>query len=354
MGSTQVQPPEKPFCDLDSPGREGLLVVQLYLMPSFFLGVLILGLPLNLLSLWIFFHRLKRWTRSAVLLFNLSLADTSWLLALPFLVNFHLDHLHWRLGLPLCKAVRLLYHNYFYLSIFFVTCISMDRYLAIVHPLRSLALLGRRKTGLLCVMVWVVAFILSIPVASMTLTQSCPRDNRTICTLYVILEETGRSLPYTLVCTIGGFLFPLVSICYCYVRSVKELRCRPCQPQPYNKWRRLVRVLSAALILFALFYLPYHLSRNATIVIRAIYPDSPSSWQLADLIFALEMCFCSLSTCVNPLFSCFIGHQFKREFQRICFALFPQCPRMARARVLSRREQRTAEQRREMTKVTPL
>ena len=60
-------------------------------------------------------QRLRRWRRSSVLLLSLTLADTSWLMALPFLVAFHLDGLDWSLGTPLCKIIRLLYHNYFYL-----------------------------------------------------------------------------------------------------------------------------------------------------------------------------------------------------------------------------------------------
>ncbi|KAM3870565.1 P2Y purinoceptor 4-like [Diretmus argenteus] len=294
-------------------------------MPAFFLVVLILGLPLNLLSLWIFSHRLRRWTRSTVLLFNLTLADTSWLLALPFLVQYHLDHLYWGLGLPLCKAVRLLYHNYFYLSIVFVTLISVDRYIAIVHPLRSLALRGRRQTALLCVTVWACTLLLSIPVANMSLTQKCPVINRTVCTLYILLKGTEKSLPYSIFCSVAGFLFPLVSICYCCLRSVRELRRRP---QPHGKQRRLTRVLSAVLILFALLYLPYHLSRNAAILMRAVYPDRPDSWQPTDLAFTLEMCLCSLNTCTNPLFSCFMGRQFRSEFHGTFAVLFSQCPRV--------------------------
>lgn len=325
MVNLTVQPPEEAFCDLDA--RQGLPVVQLYVMPSFFLAVLILGLPLNLLSLWVFLHRLRRWTRGTVFLFNLTLADTSWLLALPYLINYHLDRLYWKLGLPLCTCVRMFYHNYFYLSIFFVTCISLDRYLAIVHPLRSMVLLGRRQTGLLCVLVWAAALLLSVPVATMSVIQTCPGSNRTVCTLYILLSESAESLPYSLFCSVAGFLLPLLSVCYCGLRSVRELRRRPrCRPDPRNKRRRLRRALSAALVLFALFYLPYHLSRNAAIVMRALYPDRPASWRRADVAFALEMSFCSLITCVNPLFSCFIGGQFRRELHGALAAVFSQCP----------------------------
>ncbi|XP_056242862.1 P2Y purinoceptor 4-like [Seriola aureovittata] len=349
MGNTQVQPPEEALCDLDT--HQGLPVVQLYVMPSFFLAVLILGLPLNLLSLWVYFHRLRRWTRSTVFLFNLTLADTAWLLALPFLIHYHLERLYWKLGLPLCTAVRMLYHNYFYLSIFFVTCVSVDRYLAIVHPLRSLVLLGRRKTCLLCAAVWAATLVLSIPVARMTHVQTCPGSNRTVCTLYVLLSETGESLPYSIFCSTVAFLLPLLSICYCGLRSVRELRRRP---GPHHKQRRLRRVLSAALVLFALFYLPYHLSRNAAVVMRAVYPDDHASWGPPDLAFALEMCFCSLITCVNPLFSCFIGRQFREDFHYTFTLMFSQCPGMQVASLISKRTRMTVKKRQGMSTVTPV
>ena len=303
------------------------MVVQLYLMPAVFLVVLVLGLPLNIFSLWIFSHRLGRWTRSSVLLFNLALADTFWLLALPFLIYYHLDHVHWGLGQPLCKAMRLFYHNYFYLSIYFVACISVDRYLAIVHPLRSLLLLGRRQTYLLCVTMWVVNVAISLPVVDMTTTQLCPGDNRTICTLYLLLENTVETMPYSLCCTCTGFLFPLVSICYCCPRSLKELRSRPHLPHRHNRGRRLTRVLSAVLILFAVFYLPYHLTRNAVIIVRMVDPNDPTSWRAMDLAFSLEMCLCSLNTCINPLFSCFVGRQFRKEFLDTFCSLCHKRPR---------------------------
>lgn len=316
-------------------------MVQLYLQPAMFLGVLILGLPLNLISLWIFSHRLRRWTRSSVLLFNLALADTSWLLALPFLVYFHLNDLRWNLGPSVCKALRLLYHNYFYLSIFFVTCVSVDRYLAIVHPLRSLVLLGRRQTYLLCVAVWAVSMVLSLPVAYLTWTQQCPQGNRTICTLYMLLDNPVASLPFSLICSCIGFLFPLVAICYCCLCCVKELRSRPRLPRPHNSKHRLTRVLSAVLILFALFYMPYHLARNAAIFMRVVYPGNPPAWQAIDLVFSLEICICSLNTCINPLFSCFVGSQFRKELQDTFAGLCHQRPGVVTGTtVLHEREQR--------------
>ncbi|KAK5867260.1 hypothetical protein PBY51_011769 [Eleginops maclovinus] len=349
MGNTQVQPPEAAFCDLDR--NRGLPLVQLYVMPSFFLAVMILGLPLNLLSLWVFCRRMQRWTRSTVFLFNLTLADTSWLLALPYLINYHLDQLYWRLGLPFCMIVRSFYHNYFYLSIFFVTCISVDRYLAIVHPLRSLVLLGRRQTRLLCVVIWAAALLLSIPVATMSKIETCPGSNRTVCPLYIFLSHTEESLPYSLICSIFGFLFPLLSICYCGLRTVMELHSRP---DPHHKKRRVRRVLSTTLVFFALFYLPYHMSRNAAILMRVVYPNSPTSWGRADMAFSLEMCLCSIITCINPLFSCFMGRQFRKEFHGTFGVMFFLCPGTQVASIISKRTRMTVRKSQGVSVVTPV
>ncbi|KAJ8002518.1 hypothetical protein DPEC_G00159740 [Dallia pectoralis] len=341
MGIRPPQPHERVLCDLSFPGHEAMRVVQLYLMPAFFLAVMIISLPLNLLSLWIFFFRLKRWNSVAVHCCVSCLPYRSVfrvpcsvfrvpcsvfrvpcsVFRVPCSAFCVLFCLNWLLGLSLCKAVRLLYHNYFYLSIFFVTCVSLDRYLAIVHPLRSAVLLGRRQTYLLCAVGWAVNTVLSLPLVYMTFLEPCPGlRSHTVCTLYPFLDDPDESLPYSLSSTTVGFLFPLTLIGYCYLCSVRELRLRCRRPQVHlhssrRRSLRLTRVLTSVLILFVIFYLPYHLVRNAAIVIRLLRPDTPVSWQGLDLAFSLEMSLCSLNTCVNALFSCFVGQQFKKELQ---------------------------------------
>ena len=74
------------------------------------------------------------------------------------------------------------------LSILFVSCISVDRYVAIVYPLRSLALVGPRPACLLCGAVWALTLLLSVPVVGMSFTQRCPGTNRTVCTLYMMMQ----------------------------------------------------------------------------------------------------------------------------------------------------------------------
>ncbi|XP_030646381.1 P2Y purinoceptor 6-like [Chanos chanos] len=323
------------LCDLDAPGDELMRVAQMRVLTGFFLAVFILGLPLNLLSLWIPCRHLGRRNRSAIFLLNLAIADICWLLALPSLIQYHLSGLNWSLGLILCRTVRFLYHCYFYVSIAFVTCVSLDRYLVIVHPLHSATLLTHRHSSLLCLVIWLFSLVQSLPSFFLSVTQHCNQNNRTVCTSYIFLLGWRWSLAYSVVITCVSFLLPFGVITYCCLRSAAELRRRRgLRP----RLRRLTRMLSAMILVFGLMYLPYHLSRNSVILMRARFPQTPSSWRLADAIFTLNMSVCSLSSCINPLFSCCIGPQFQREFQVAVAWMLEQCRKGTRNTVMPLRE----------------
>ncbi|XP_051885630.1 P2Y purinoceptor 1-like [Pristis pectinata] len=227
------------------------------------------------------------------------MADTTWMLTLPFLIHYHFARLQWVFGSVICKIVRCMYHACFYSSIYFVTCISLDRYLAIVHPLQSFFLLNMRQSLYVCVGIWVLAMVVSVPSALMTLIIPCS-GNQSVCTLYIFSYDPGKSLPYSAISTVTGFLLPFMAICYCYWNCTKELKKHNLQCT--QKKKKLFRLMYSVLIIFSLMYLPYHLMRNICITMRAI--RSNQTWLIysSDAGFSVEMAICSLNTCVNPFF----------------------------------------------------
>ncbi|KAA0724051.1 Succinate receptor 1 G-protein coupled receptor 91 [Triplophysa tibetana] len=272
------------FCIINDKGDEVMRFVLICLMPGFFVAVLTVGLPLNSLSCWLYFRRPRPWTRSTLFLHNLALADMSWLLALPFLIQYHVAGMRWSLGSTFCWVVRLLYHNYFYHSIFFVTCLSFDRYLAIVHPHRSSVLLSRQRALVVSLAVWAIIALMSYPVAYMSTTVPCLQHNWT---------------------------------------SVYRLR-RLSDP----RLQALAVDLAGAMVLFGVFYLPYHLSRNAAVVMRALKIDNPSAWYPADLLFTIDMCICSLSSCINPLLGFLMGGTFRQGLREVFSEIWRLRPRV--------------------------
>ncbi|XP_072906173.1 2-oxoglutarate receptor 1-like [Hemitrygon akajei] len=226
------------------------------------------------------------------------MADTTWMLTLPFLIHYHFAGLQWVFGSVICKIVRCMYHACFYSSISFVTCISLDRYLAIVHPLHSFFLLNMRQSLYVCIGIWVTALIVSVPSVIMTFIIPCP-SNKTICSLYIFSYDTHRSLPYTTISTVTGFLLPLLATCYCYWNCTKELRKHNLQSAQKKK---LFHLMYSVLIIFSLMYVPYHLMRNICIITRATRSHQTQMIYSLDAAFSVEMAICSLNTCINPFF----------------------------------------------------
>ncbi|XP_040266266.1 P2Y purinoceptor 1-like [Bufo bufo] len=308
---------ENDFCE-----NEGsfLSTIQRIIFPITFLFILVVGFSLNLSVMWILVSRIKRWNRSTIFLFNLVLADITWILCLPFLIYYHFNHLHWIFGDAICKLTRTVYHTCYYCSIYFVTCLSIDRYLAIVHPLKSLRLLKKHQSLLVCLTIWAATTLSSVPVIFIAGTQVC-KTNKTICGNYVFSQETHVTLPYSLFSTTIGCLLPFASICYCYCSSVWELR--RIEMHRLKKRDLLTKLMCSALVTFALLYLPYHASRNSCIVLRILRPHAPLVIERADALFFIEMAVCSLNTCINPLFCFLAGGDFREQVCKIAHSMPP-------------------------------
>ncbi len=91
-------------------------------------------------------------------------------LSLPFLVASYVMRDRWVFGDFMCRLVRFLFYFNLYCSIFFLTCISVHRYMGICHPIRNIALESKRVVRGICATVWVIVFILTCPIVKFAKT----------------------------------------------------------------------------------------------------------------------------------------------------------------------------------------
>lgn len=105
-------------------------------------------------------------TATNIYIFNLALADTLVLLTLPFqgtdiLLGF------WPFGNTLCKTVIAIDYYNMFTSTFTLTAMSVDRYVAICHPIRALDVRTSSKAQAVNVAIWALASVVGVPVAVM-------------------------------------------------------------------------------------------------------------------------------------------------------------------------------------------
>ncbi|NWV33846.1 GPR35 protein, partial [Grantiella picta] len=114
----------------------------------FFFGALF-----NILAFWVFFCKMKKWTETRVYVMNLVFADFSVICTLPCMV-----YLHWNKSGrgELCQFIEAMYFINMLVSIYIISFISIDRYIAIKHPLKARTFRSPAKAALLCGLLWVL------------------------------------------------------------------------------------------------------------------------------------------------------------------------------------------------------
>lgn len=125
--------------------------------------IFILGLVGNLVALWVFFCVHSKKNSVWVFLINVAFADLLLVICLPFRILYHSQGNIWNLGPTLCKVVGNLFYMNMYISITLLGLISVDRYLKIHRGTGvQYRLLSTRWSTALCIVIWTVAFALTL------------------------------------------------------------------------------------------------------------------------------------------------------------------------------------------------
>ncbi|XP_048884139.1 P2Y purinoceptor 4-like isoform X2 [Brienomyrus brachyistius] len=133
-------------------------------LPICYSFTFVFSLSLNSVVLYHSFRRTRHWNASLIYMVNLASTDLMYGLSLPFLVASYVMRDHWVFGDFMCRLVRFLFYFNLYCSIFFLTCISVHRYLGICHPMRIITMETKRAVKGTCILVWAVVFALTSPI----------------------------------------------------------------------------------------------------------------------------------------------------------------------------------------------
>ncbi|KAF5912413.1 C3a anaphylatoxin chemotactic receptor [Diceros bicornis minor] len=150
------------------------VVVSMVILSVTFL----LGLPGNGLVLWVAGLKMQR-TVNTVWFIHLTLADFLCCLSLPFSLAHLALQGHWPYGWLLCKVIPSIIILNMFASVFLLTAISLDRCLLILKPIWCQNHRNVRTAFTICGCIWVLAFVMCIPVFIYRETFSV--DNHNMC-----------------------------------------------------------------------------------------------------------------------------------------------------------------------------
>ncbi|XP_056399870.1 free fatty acid receptor 2-like [Hyla sarda] len=278
------------------------LSLVVYVMTMF------LGLPSNLLVLYIFFKKARnRLTPNHIYMINLCVSDLVFIVFLPIKIIETFLH-SWTLPGILCPLFNFVHFSTIYASICFLTAVSVGRYLSVAFPIKYKIYKKPRYSFLICICLWAivfahVSFVFLLETSQngfLQLFLSKIDDDKVVC--YENFTETQLKMivPARLELSIVLFFFPLAITIFCYTRCIQILM-RSCMHAKHKK--RAIRVAVTTLTVFVVCFTPYNISHVVGFV-----EQSSVSWRKVALLpgtcnaFLDPLVFYFLSTSVDKGF----------------------------------------------------
>ncbi|KAG5286073.1 hypothetical protein AALO_G00010650 [Alosa alosa] len=277
-----------------------------YLPPFFYINFIISVLG-NGLVLYIIYKYEKLSTVTNIFLLNLVISDLLFACCLPFNAVYHTSE--WIFGRAMCKLVASLFSIGFYSSILFLTLMTFDRYLAVVHAITAAK--QRRKAYAISssVVVWVVSLASSVKelILHDTLTDI---QNGEMCENLVYDHDTltrwqlfGYYQQFFVF-----FLIPVAIVLYCYMRiTMRVLSTR------MREKCRAVKLIFVIVLTFFICWTPY----NIVILLKALEESFSTGCPSDTLDYAhfITRNLAFLYCCISPLFYTFVGKKFQNHFR---------------------------------------
>ena len=284
-----------------------------YYLPALYSLLFILGLSGNLLVVWVMVAGVRLRNMTDVCLLNLAIADLLLLSSLPFLAHQARDH--WSFGDAVCKVVLGTYHVGYYSGIFFITLMSVDRYLAIVHAIFARKLRTRSFGVVAAVVTWVAGLLASFPEVGFLRAQG---DNQTMYCAPSYKKTSGNDSSHwwmvfgLLKMNILGLAIPLVIMTFCYSHIVRTLLS-----SRTSKKHFAVRLITVVVSVFFCCWLPYNVtSFFHALELMDVYTSCNSSRHIRMVLQVTEVIAYSHS-CINPMLYVFVGERFRRPLLQL-------------------------------------
>ncbi|XP_070571363.1 somatostatin receptor type 2-like [Ptychodera flava] len=282
---------------------------------TIFSMIFVVGVVGNIFTIYVVTRRIKLKSTTSVYILSLACADLLFVLTSPlFAVQFLLgpDNKFGEIGCRLIDAMDIFT---MLTGIFTLTVMSVDRFFAVVFPLKAMAYRLRAVASYVNVAVWLISFVFSLPMMIMvnevTITNS---DGSTVQRCESLMDEEFDKVYKTVIFV---FAFPLpffiISVCYLTIVSTLLRKNGSAAIAETNKSRqskqRVAKMVLIIVVVFFICWLPFWI-----IMMLVVYEVITPTPVLMYLNLAL-VCLSYINSCANPLLYTLLSHNVRRKLR---------------------------------------
>ncbi|XP_018416757.1 PREDICTED: P2Y purinoceptor 8 [Nanorana parkeri] len=296
-----------------SPDNETLAMLENNLiwiaLPVVYSLVVSISVPGNIISLWILIFHTKPITSLIILMINLSITDLALAIVLPFQINYHYNGNNWIFGKDLCNVVTIMFYVNMYCTILTIMLISVERYLGVVHPMKSSVWRRKRYAVGAIISIWIVLMAAFYPMESTDLTYEVKHLNKTTCfdvLKWTMLPNIISWAAFIIVLFFILFLVPSIVTIVCYVHIIRKL-IQTSNRHGTGQERRSINLAIFVLIIFITCFAPNNFILLIHTIFRLFFDKSYYH------AYKLSLTLSCLSSCVDPFLYYFACKDFRKK-----------------------------------------
>ncbi|XP_058863271.1 type-1 angiotensin II receptor B-like [Acipenser ruthenus] len=233
-------------------------------MPIIYFILCCFGLLANIFEVTVFLKNITSWKSSGVVIINLVLADMITLFSfVPYAVYLNLNY-SWTMGKLMCQITLFSMVLGTTANTTFICAISLERFFAIVFPIRFCHLCTVKNACIFSVFLWIIASVTPLAVLS-NVQYKTHRGKDYYCGMLYNLES-GLSLFIfsSLVFILFNVLVPLIIIVVSYIQICKTLQQFYKRKRAPGNKEKTMKLISSVIAVYLICWFPAQVMNTLT------------------------------------------------------------------------------------------
>ncbi|WAQ99783.1 NPR15-like protein [Mya arenaria] len=324
----------KSILSSDTFQQDNVTIPEMVSLSCLFFSIGIVGIIGNTLVVYVVFSDVKmRQSNTNILIVNLALADLSILLfGVPEIAQYMLNR-GWLLGPSMCKIQRTVLVTALYSSVMTLMAVCVERYIAIVFPIKAHIMCTRRRTAVVVVIIWITSVILALPTLLFNVVIGFGETQGPVSIKFCVLvfpndhfKKMYIAFKYTE--SILFYFIPLVVQIVCYIIigkhlfvGIKELHGQNLRQSPGNTHsvkcsdtvtarRGVIKMLIVSVVLYFVSYSPHQV-----LLFYNTFSQQPFHQTWGFLVGVTVLAY--LNSAGNPIIYCLFSERYRRKFKAI-------------------------------------
>ncbi|XP_022251908.1 allatostatin-A receptor-like [Limulus polyphemus] len=302
--------------DIDYFQAEEMERILSVLIPILFGAIVVIGLIGNsfvVIVVW-FNHQMRSTTN--LLIINLAIADLLFIIfCVPF-TGWDYSLPYWPFGDIWCRIVQYLVFVCAYASIYTLVLMSLDRFMAVVHPITSMSIRTERNAYIAIAITWSCILIACVPLLEAHGLMNYMYRQMEHSTCGFLAMKGYNYAAFQISFFLSSYVIPLVLIFVLYMLMLKRLwfHVTPggkISAESQKSKKRVTRMVVVVVLIFAICWCPIQIVLVLKSLDKYEHNTSTIAFQVSSHILAY------MNSCVNPILYAFLSENFRKAFHKI-------------------------------------